>query len=91
MVQAHWEQIECCAGIKKLDQLFLGEATVLWRKNENSYLFAGQTKIRQDLRIDLVDSTNLHLDSANLDYAGKAKMQGINSVVKFIINFKLHL
>ena len=51
---------------------FTGEATILWKKNEDSYLFAGHNKIRQDLRIELVDRTNLHIDSANLDYAGKA-------------------
>ena len=57
--------------MKNPSNSFLGEATVLWKKNENAYLFVGQTKIRQDLRIELVDRTNLHLDSATLDYAGK--------------------
>ena len=48
----------------------LGESNVVWKHGE-SVVFAGDIKIRKDLRIKLVDGTSLYIKEATLDYAGR--------------------
>ena len=53
---------------------FLGESNVVWTHNDEtnkeSVIFAGDIKIRKDLRIKLIDGTSLYIKEATRAYAG---------------------
>ena len=49
---------------------YLGESTVVWKHGE-SVIFAGDIRIRKDLRIKLVEGTSLYIKEATRGYAGK--------------------
>ena len=53
---------------------FIGESNVVWTHNDEtnkeSVVFAGDIKIRKDLRIKLIDGTSLYIKEATRAYAG---------------------
>ena len=53
---------------------FVGESNVVWTHNDEtnkeSVIFAGDIKIRKDLRIKLIDGTSLYIKEATRAYAG---------------------
>ena len=53
---------------------FIGESNVVWTHNDEtnkeSVIFAGDIKIRKDLRIKLIDGTSLYIKEATRAYAG---------------------
>ena len=50
--------------------LYLGESIVVWKHGE-SVIFAGEIRIRKDLRIRLIEGTSLLINEATRSYAGK--------------------
>ena len=58
---------------------FIGESNVVWTHNDEtnkeSVIFAGDIKIRKDLRIKLIDGTSLYIKEATRAYAGNTHFQ----------------
>jgi len=56
-----------------------GESNVVWTHNDEtnkeSVIFAGDIKIRKDLRIKLIDGTSLYIKEATRAYAGKYRCE----------------
>ena len=72
---------------------FIGESNVVWTHNDEtnkeSVVFAGDIKIRKDLRIKLIDGTSLYIKEATRAYAGNTLYFSNQGNIIYSGNYKI--